>query len=194
MGFLTAGLLIFLGVHSSRIFFADLKRKMAAGFGPLAWKGLYATVSAIGLVLIVIGYGEARMSPVWLWYPPMWMNHVTMLLMLFSFIFLAATYIPGNRLKAKVGHPMLIAVKLWAFAHLLSNPTTADLLLFGLFLVWAVSLFRLSRREDREAGTTSPSAGIVRDLAVLVVGVGAYGAFAMYLHKVLIGVSPLPVV
>jgi uncharacterized membrane protein len=89
---------------------------------------------------------------------------------------------------------MLIAVKLWAFAHLLSNPTTADLLLFGLFLVWAISLFRLCRREDRETGVTYPVAGIVRDLAVLVVGIVSYGVFAMYLHKILIGVSPLPVV
>lgn len=194
MGYLTAGLLIFLGAHSSRIFFAGLKQKVVAGYGLMAWKGLYATVSAIGLVLIVIGYSEARMSPVWLWYPPMWMNHITMLLMLFSFLFLAATYIPGNRIRAAVGHPMLIAVKLWALAHLLSNPTTADLLLFALFLVWAISLFRLCRREDRETGVTYPVAGIVIDLAVLVVGIVSYGVFAMYLHKILIGVSPLPVV
>lgn len=194
MTYLTAGLLIFLGVHSSRVYFADLKLKVVEKFGPMAWKGIYAIISTVGLALIVIGYDDARMNPIWLWYPPMWMNHVTLLLMLFSFIFLAATYIPGNRLKAAVGHPMLIAVKLWALAHLLSNPTTADLLLFGLFLVWAVSLFRFCRIEDRAAGTTYPKVGIVRDIAVVVVGVAGYGVFAMFLHKVLIGVSPLSVV
>lgn len=194
MTYLTAGLLIFLGVHSSRIYFADLKLTMVENFGLMAWKGIYAIISALGLVLIIIGYGDARMNPVWLWYPPMWMNHVTLLLMLFSFLFLAATYIPGNRLKAAVGHPMLIAVKLWALAHLLSNPTTADLLLFGLFLVWAVSLFRLCRIEDKAAGTIYPKVGIVRDIAVVFVGGVGYGVFAMFLHKILIGMSPLSVV
>lgn len=176
------------------MFFPSAKLRVTASVGPMAWKGLYALVSAVGLVLIVVGYGEARMSPLWIWYPPMWMNHITLLLMLVSFIFLTATYVPGNHIKAAVGHPMLIAVKIWAFAHLLSNPTTADMLLFGSFLMWAVSLFRHCRREDKATGTTYPSAGILRDLIVLVVGVGAYGAFAMVLHQWLIGVSPLPVV
>jgi uncharacterized membrane protein len=191
---LTAGLLIFLGMHSARMFFPNAKLRITASAGAMAWKGLYALVSVVGLVLIIVGYGDARMSPLWVWYPPMWMNHITMLLMLFSFIFLAATYIPGNHIKAAVGHPMLIAVKIWALAHLLSNPTTADILLFGTFLMWAVSLFRHCRREDKVKGTTYPSAGIVRDVIVLVVGVGAYGAFAMVLHQWLIGVSPLPLV
>lgn len=192
MSMLVVGLMLFLGMHSARFLFPDVKDALTTRLGLWGWKGLFSLVSIAGLVLIVMGYGQARMAPIWLWFPPVWLNHLTALLVLIAFIFLTATYVPGNRFKAMVGHPMLIGTKTWALAHLLSNPTLADLLLFGGFLVWAMVLYRVCRKADKAAGVTYPKQGVGRDLLTLGIAVAAYGIFAFWLHAWLIGVSPIP--
>ena len=104
-------------------------------------------------MLIVWGYGLARLDPVVLWDPPVWTKHIAVLLILLAFVLFAAFLVPAGRIKARLGHPMLLSVKVWAFAHLLANGTLADLVLFGSFLVWAIADFAASRRRDRAAGT-----------------------------------------
>ncbi len=134
---LILGLILFLGMHSARLFAADKRASFIAAKGPLAWKGLYALVSIVGFVLIIYGYGQARMSPTWLWISPVWTRHLAALLTIPAFILIVATYVPGSCIKARVGHPMLLGVKFWALAHLIANGSLADLLLFGGFLAWA---------------------------------------------------------
>jgi uncharacterized membrane protein len=111
--------------------------------------------------------------------------------MLFAFLFLVAAYVPGNRIKATVGHPMVLAVKTWALAHLLANGRLADMILFGAFLVWAIVDFAVSRRRDRLANVTYPVLGIQRDLIVVVFGLVTFALFAHYGHQWLFGVNPL---
>jgi uncharacterized membrane protein len=82
------------------------------------------------------------------------------LLTLPAFILLVAAYVPGNRIKAAIGHPMVAGVKLWALAHLLANGSLADLLLFGGFLAWAVASFAAARRRDRAARQNLRRAGL----------------------------------
>lgn len=188
---LILGLVLFLGAHSVRIFIPGVRTALLEKLGEMTWKGLFSVVSLAGLALIVWGYGQARMAPVWLWISPVWTYHLAALLMLFAFVLLAAAYIPGNRIKARLGHPMLLATKVWALAHLIANGTLADLLLFGSFLVWAIADFAVSRRRDRAEGVTYPALGIGRDLAVLAVGLVGYVVFAFWLHGLLIGVNPL---
>lgn len=190
MAALILGLVLFLGAHSVRIFIPGVRTALLEKLGEMTWKGLFSVVSLAGLALIVWGYGQARMAPVWLWVSPTWTYHLAALLMLLAFVLLAAAYIPGNRIKARMGHPMLLATKVWALAHLIANGTLADLLLFGGFLVWAIADFAVSRRRDRAEGVTYPALGIGRDLAVLVVGLVGYGVFAFWLHGLLIGVRP----
>lgn len=187
---LVLGLVMFLGVHSTRIvadgWRTDLRKRV--GEGP--WKGVYSLVSLIGLVLIVYGYGMSRTTPVDLWMPPVWTRHAAALLTLLSFVLLAAAYVPGTRIKARVGHPMVLGVKVWAFAHLMSNGRLADVLLFGAFLVWAVVLYVASRRRDRLAGTRYVAGPVSRDLIAIVAGTAAWVVFALWLHGMLIGVRP----
>jgi uncharacterized membrane protein len=187
---LILGLLIFLGTHSTRIVADNWRTAQIARLGESMWKGLYALASAMGLVLIVWGYGQTRPQPTELWSPPQWTHHVTALLMLVSFVLIAAAYVPGNNIKATMGHPMLLGVKVWAFAHLISNGRLADVILFGAFLVWAVVLFSSSRRRDRAAGTTYPAGAVKGDILVVVIGIAAWALFAYYLHLRLIGVRP----
>lgn len=187
---LILGLVLFLGIHSVRLFAADWRVAQIDRRGLLAWKGLYTVVAVVGLLLIIWGYGQARLSPTWLWVSPMWTRHLAALLTIPAFILLAATYVPGTRIKARVGHPMLLGVKFWAIAHLIANGTLADLLLFGGFLAWAVALYVVSRRRDRLAGVRYPAAGFSRDGIAIVIGLVAWVVFAMWLHGALIGVRP----
>ena len=190
MALLITGLILFLGIHSSRIFAENIRLSLINKLGAYGWKGIYSLVSLVGLVFIIYGYGIARESPVLLWNPPVWTRHLAALLTLPAFVMIAASQIPGTYLRAKLKHPMVLGVKLWAVAHLLANGTVHDTVLFGTFLLWAVLSFRAARQRDRAAGITYPAAGAMRDVIAVVVGVGAWAAFAFYLHGAWIGVRP----
>jgi len=190
MTVLIAGLILFLGVHSVRILAEGWRSAQIARLGLGVYKGIYSVVSAVGLVLIVVGYGQARGAPVPLWDPPLWSRHVSALLVLFAFVLLAAAYVPRNRIKATVGHPMILGVKIWAAGHLLANGTLADLLLFGGFLLWAVFDFRAARARDRVHGRGASRPTLAGTVATIVVGVGLWAAFAFHMHAWLFGVRP----
>jgi len=191
MTYLILGLVIFLGVHSVRIVADDWRTQTRARIGVLPWKGLYAVASGIGFGLIVWGFGLARQQPVQLWSPPGSMRHLASLLTLISFVLLVAAYVPGNGIKARMHHPMVLGVMLWALAHLLSNGNIGHLVLFGSFLVWAMFDFRAARRRDRVAGTQYPRGTAGATGITVAVGVGLWMAFALWLHGLLIGVRPL---
>jgi uncharacterized membrane protein len=189
MTLLVAGLIVFLGAHSTRIFAEGWRTAMIARLGENGWKAMHSVVSLAGLALIVVGYAAARNEPVVLWHPPTWTRHASSLLTLVAFVLVVAAYVPRNRIKAAIGHPMVAGVKLWAFAHLMANGMLADLLLFGSFLGWAVADFIVARRRDRRAGVSYDSATIPT-VATVLAGVVAWALFAFWLHRVLIGVAP----
>ncbi len=189
--YLVLGLLVFLGVHSIRIFADDWRGRRIERLGVALWKVLYSAVSLVGLVLIVWGYGVARQQPVQLWNPPVGMLHLAALLTWLAFVLLAATYIPRNHFKARWHHPMLLATKFWALAHLLANGTLAGVVLFGSFLLWAVVMFASSRRRDCREGVHFAPGLLGRSLASVLVGTLAWVAFAFWLHGLLIGILPL---
>jgi uncharacterized membrane protein len=159
MIWLIVGLVLFLGVHSVRIVAPEFRQSQIEARGLNAWKGMYTAVSILGFLILVWGYGQARLDPVVFWVAPAWMSHVVLLLMLFAMIFLVASQVPAGKIKAAVKHPMLLAVKIWALAHLLVNGDLASLFLFGSFLAWAV-VDRISEKKRLQAGLTSnPVAG-----------------------------------
>lgn len=187
---LILGLILFLGMHSARVFADDWRSAQLQRMGPQAWKGLYAVVSLVGFVLLVWGYGQARTEPVVLWTPPTGLRHLAALLTLIAFVLLAAAYVPGTRIKRAVGHPMVAGTKAWALAHLLANGTLADVLLFGGFLGWSVMLFIASRKRDRKAGTVYAVGPVSRDMLAVTFGLIAWAIFAFWAHAWLIGVRP----
>jgi uncharacterized membrane protein len=192
MAMLVLGLVLFLGVHSSRVVADGWRTRMVARVGDKPWKAVYALLAVVGFVLIVYGYGAARQSPMVLWpQPPVAMRHIAALLTLLAFVLVVAAYLPGNQLKARLNHPMLLGVKLWALAHLLANNTLADLLLFGSFLAWAVVDFASARRRDRATGKVYAAGNGTRTAITVVVGLVAWAVFALWLHPLWIGVRPM---
>ena len=190
MAILILGLVIFLGVHSVRIVANDWRGAQIARRGEQAWKLAYTAVSLVGFALLLYGFGMARHDTAVLWNPPAAMRHLSALLTLIAFVLLAATYVPRNSVKARLHHPMVIGVALWALAHLLANRTLADLLLFGGFLAWSIASLMAARRRDRVAGTRYPAGTMGGTLIAVVAGAAAWFAFAFWLHGLWIGVRP----
>ena len=191
MSYLVLGLVLFLGVHSVRIVADGWRTQMRARLGEGAWKGLYSVASVVGLVLVVWGYGLARQQPVVLWNPPVGMRHAASLLTLIAFVLLAAAYVPRNVFKARLHHPMVLSVKVWALAHLISNGNLADVVLFGGFLLWAVLDFRAARQRDRAQGMVYAPGTAAGTVIAVAVGTAAWAGFAFWAHAWLIGVAPM---
>lgn len=189
MLWLILGLVLFLGVHSVRIVAPQWRSRTIKRIGENGWKGVYSVLSLVGFILIVWGYGQARAAGTTLvWAPPVGMRHAASLLTLLAFVLLAATYVPRNHIRRALGHPMVIGVALWSIAHLMANGWLHAIVLFGAFLLWAVVDF-VSARQRGPASGAGPASVAMTAVAVAV-GVVAWLVFALWAHRVLIGVSP----
>lgn len=193
MATLILGLCVFLGIHALPMQPA-LRDGLIERFGAGTYKAAFSVISLVGFILIVIGYGKLQVlagkNPQ-IWVPPTWTTHIALLLMLISMVLLVASHVPSN-IKRIVRHPMLAAVKVWAFAHLLANGDLASMILFGSFLAYAV-VDRISvKKRETSAPATAAGGGFVGDIVVVVGGLALYAVFAFFLHERLIGVAPVP--
>jgi len=195
MPLMVAGLALFLGLHSLPIV-QSIRAGLVRTVGDTPYRIVFSVLSLIGLILIAEGYKawkyEAPGSMI-LWVSPTWLVHISLLLNLFAFVSVAATY-GKSHIKKAVNHPMILGVKIWAFAHLLANGDVASLVLFGGFLAWGV-IDRISVKKREKAGLIAPTAFEPRwrdDAIAVTVGVVVYVLFVWKLHLWLIGVSPLP--
>lgn len=186
---LLAGLILFFVPHSVSIVNEPWRNRMAKRLGEQRWQGLYSVVALTGFILIIWGYGLARQNPMVVYELPSSMRHIAWLLMLPVFPLLIATYAPG-RIRAVAKHPMLLATMLWAAAHLLVNGTLPDLLLFGSFLIWAVT-DRISMNHRIQRPLHELPSSNFNDIIATVAGLGLYLAFLFGLHGWLIGVPLL---
>jgi uncharacterized membrane protein len=191
MTLLLLGIVVFFSVHSVRIVAEDWRTRQIAARGVRVWRGLYSLASAIGIVMLAAGYARTRKAPVDIWNPPEELFAITSALVLVSFVLIAAAYVPRTRIKARLRHPMTAGVMVWAFAHLLSNGTLGDIVMFGSFLVWGVFAYIEAQRRDRLAGTTYQVGPPAKDALAIVFGGAAWFLFGYFLHGPLIGVQPL---
>lgn len=185
MPVLILGLVLFFAPHSVAIVAADWREARIRQWGEPLWKGVYSLLAAAGLVLIIWGYALARGNPVMVYTPPEWLRLPALVLILPVFPLLLAAYLPG-RFRRATRHPMLVAIKLWALAHLLTNGMLADVLLFGSFLVWAVA-DRISLKHRTARTVPDVPVGRWGDALALGGGLALYGAFVTWLHAWLIG-------
>ncbi len=189
MQYFILGLVIFFGAHLFTTFRSrepgkDIKAKL--GYGP--YMGLYSLVSLVGFVLIFWGFGATRDAGS-LYMAPSWGRHVNLALMLPALILLVASQLPTGAIKKAVKHPMLVAVKLWAFGHLLSNGEINSVILFGSFLAYAViDRIAVKKRGDNGPGKDA-AASVMSDVGAVVIGGGLYVAILIWLHPILFGVA-----
>lgn len=189
MALLIVGIIVFLGVHLLPAF-PHVRERLIGTLGEGGYKGFFAVASIAGFALLVWGFASAPFVQVWS--PPPWTRIVAMVLMVPAFIFLVAAYVPG-RIKEKVRHPFLIAIKTWALAHLIANGDLASIILFGSFLAYAVfDRVALKGRKPTALIETASRGGPRNDLIAVVLGILFYVVFLMWLHPLLIGVPVVP--
>jgi|SRR3974390_568261 len=183
---LILGLLVFLATH----LFVTMRERRAATIAKLGlntYRALFTIVSLGGLALIVWGFADYRVHQwIQVWSPPGFMRHITIGLMLPAVILVAAYFIPSH-IKAWAKHPLLVAVKTWAFAHLLSNGDLGSILMFGVFLAWGVYA-RIAAKRRGDEGTTTAPASWTNDIIVVVIGIVVYLALGYAFHPAVIGV------
>lgn len=185
---LLLGLILFLGTHSIRVVADDWRANQIAAYGEIPWKAAYSVLSLLGLVIAIYGYGLTRVDAIWVWTPPTWTAHLIALVMIPAFILLFAAYGPANRIRNAIGHPMLLAVALWALAHLMANGRLGDLVFFGAFLAWAGVTFVSARERDRRQATPPAEPKRLGDAWAIVGGLIGYIIFALFLHVPITGV------
>ena len=187
MGTLLFGLGLFFATHAVPMK-PDVRARIVKKIGLVMYQGLFALISIVALILIVRGYAQADMVPVWI--PPVWAHHVTYLIMLPVFPLLVAAYLPGQAQRF-IAHPLLLAIKLWALAHLVSNGDLASFLLFGGVLAYAVvDLVSLKRRE-RAKGVVAKVGPIRNDAIAVIIGLAVHAGMLFWGHEALIGVTLL---
>ena len=186
---LILGIVVLVGIHFLPAF-PEARDGLMERLGRNGYRSLFSIVSLLGLVLVIWGFAQAPVIQIWA--PPVWTRHLALLLMLPVFPLLFAAYLPG-KIKAKVRHPMLAAIKFWALAHLIANGDLASIILFGSFLAYAVvDRILLKRRPGAEPVlAVSPEQARRNDLISIGAGLALYVAFLFWLHPLLIGVSPL---
>ncbi|SRR6056297_81507 len=181
MGLLVLGLLLWVGAH----IFKRVMPEQRAALGDRG-KTMVTVVLLISLGLMIWGYRGAEFIPVW--YPPAFLVHVNNLLMLIA-IFVFGMSATTGRLRGKMRHPQLTAVKIWAVAHLLVNGDVASIILFGGLLAWAVIEVILINRAEPVWDRPEPGAA-KKDVLLVVITLVAFGVIAA-IHAWL-GVWPFP--
>jgi uncharacterized membrane protein len=182
------GLAVFLGSHTL-VTLRPQRTALMAHIGEGPYKGLFSLVSLVSIVLIGYGFALYRANGyIDIWMPPRWTRHVTELLVWPAIIAILAAYIP-SQIKRVLKHPMLVGVKLWAVAHLLSNGDLGSIILFASILAWAVyDRISLKRRTDAPAPAVATGGGYRNDFIVVVVGTLVYFVLGFWFHPWVIGV------
>lgn len=196
-----------------------IRPKLEAVLGRRGFAVSYSLISLGVLTWLIAAAGRAPFVLLWPW--AAWQSLVVLVVMLPVCMLLAVSIgqpnpfsFGGARNHAfrperpgivrLTRHPLLLALALWAFAHILPNGDLAHVALFGTFAVFALLGGRLvDRRKQREMGdewwqlrdavNRSPAFAGWRltDLGLrLAVGFGLY-LVLIWLHPYLFGVSPL---
>lgn len=188
---LALGLVLFFAIHllpSS----PGLRDGLIERFGKGPYLAVFSLAALLAFALVVYGFAHvtdprlAGKNPQ-LWVPPVWMKHVAFLLMLPACIFLVAAYTP-SRIRTALKHPLLVAIKTWALAHLLVNGDLAGVVLFSSFLLFAVyDRITLKRRPDRQGPLGKATGGLSGDIVAVAGGLAFYAFMLLWGHAHLIG-------
>jgi uncharacterized membrane protein len=194
MTLLVAGLVLFIATHLLRPIAPGLRNAAIAALGKPGWMALHGIASLVSLALIAYGFVLARENGgEMLYYPPAFLSHIALTLMLIASICLVAGFLPAGHIRTKLKFPILVAIKIWALAHLMANGESYSVLLFVTVLAWAVIL-RITLKKRIASGETKLPVFVSAkyDAISVVIGLVLYLAIVFKLHEWVIGVSPLP--
>ena len=187
MALLIGGLILFIGIHLVPTS-ARLRAALAARLGENGYKLLFSLVSAVGLVLAAIGYGQAPREQIF--EPSQTARTLLPAAMAVAFILVVVANVPG-RMRRLLRHPMLAGVLIWSVLHLLANGDLASNVLFGAFALWTVfAILSAEYRGKRPAVVDGKLGNPAFDLAGVAVGLLAFWLI-LHFHADLFGVAPV---
>jgi uncharacterized membrane protein len=181
MALLVAGLVSFLGIHLVPAF-PTLRAALVSRLGDGRYKGVFSLLSAVGFLLIVVGFARASTTER-VFAPVPLAIAAAPFVMTLAIILLAAANMRGY-IRLGLRHPMLIGLMLWATVHLLANGDLRGTVLFGAFLAYAIVDFASAMMRNAVKSFT-PSAKF--DVLALLGGV-AVAVAIMFVHRLLFGV------
>jgi uncharacterized membrane protein len=192
-----------------------VKGRIVALIGAGGFTLAYSALSIAVLTWLIVAAGRAPNIVLWPW--AAWQLWVPLIVNAIAAILVAlgtarpnplsfggannAAFDPANPgIVGWLRHPLLAAIGLWAAAHLVPNGDLAHVILFGVFLGFALLGMKIiDRRKRRLMGAEwdrltktarrvdiTPG-GLVR----VAIGLGLYGLL-LWLHTPVIGVSPYP--
>ena len=204
---------VFLGSHALTAR-PRLKAPLVAVLGRAGFALAYSALSLVLMGWVIVAAGRAPFVP--LWAPAPWQAWAALAMMLFasvlavqalagvnplSFGSRAAPFDPDRPGVAGLSrHPLLLALALWAFAHLIANGDLAHVLLFAPMAAFALAgmamIDRRKRRSMPDWALLSRNAPLLGwppgGLPVLpTLGGIALWALLLVLHPAVIGVDPL---
>ncbi len=184
MLYLIGGIFIFFAVHCLPMM-VETRERLIERVGTIAYQVGFALVSFLGLGLMI--WGRSVMEFTEIWQPFGWARYATIMLMFPAVLLIVSAFGPENSFRRILGHPMILAVELWAIAHLLANGDLASILFFGAFFLWALAAFISARRRKPPVGGR---AGLLNDIGFVAVALVVYVSAIRY-HVWFAGVSLL---
>lgn len=180
MTILIFGLALFFANHAIPMF-PRFRAALIELLGTTTYQVLFSLEALAATGLIVWGYSTADTT---YWYAPVeGGRHLTMVLVLLAFMFLAAFALKGH-IRKKFRHPMSIGVALWAVGHLVANGDSVSVVLFGGLLVYSLLDILISSGTKPRPDFTPQ---ISHDIIAVLAGTVIY-AILLYLHPTLFGV------
>jgi len=145
MWLLVLGLMLWSGIHLFPSIAKDARESITSKMGIGPFKGIFAFLIVLSVVLIVFGWRSIEPADVYT--PYSWGRHVTFFFVLLTFILFVAARRKTN-IKRVLRHPQLTGLVFWSMGHLLANGDNRSLILFSWLAVWAIlEMIMISRRE-----------------------------------------------
>jgi len=184
MWLLILGLVLWSGVHLFPSIAKDTRESITSKLGIGPFKGIFALLIVLSVILIVLGWRSIEPADVYI--PYSWGRHVTFLLVLLTFILFVAARRKTN-IKRVLRHPQLTGLVLWSIGHLLANGDNRSLILFNWLAVWAIlEMIMISRREG---AWKKPDAVPVKNDIITVIGGCILYVILLMSHPYLSGIK-----
>ena len=188
MSYILSGLALFFGPHF--LSYTKLRSILLTKLGEGPYKGIYSLFSVAGLILLGLGYWQARSGPLaaanW-WYPIDGAVELAPILIFPAMILLVASQTKGH-LRYWLRHPMSLGIFLWALAHLLAGGKIATAMIFLSFLLLAVVDITAGVLTGKKPQFTPSLSG---DLVALIVGAIIFAFFGLVFHPYLLNLPVL---
>ena len=176
-----SGIIIFFGVHLVPLI-TRLRLFLKDRLGEGSYMGLFSIVSLTGILLIIFGY-ESNSN---FQYSINGKAYIYATYVMFFALTLNIAAVMPTYIKKYTKHPMSLGIAIWTVLHLLVNPDTTSIILFGSFLAYCTISVLVAERRESNSELVNPK--VLYDIFAIALGIAL--TFLTYnFHEYLSGVK-----